>query len=176
MQQPKQFTPVHPQTWQGEQLSQELQPLLLHPQLSQPQLLHPQLSQLSQLSQPQVLQVLQPQLSQLQVLQLSQPQVLQPQLSQLQVLQLSQPQVLQLLQQQLLQFPQELQAQLLQPLMVEGAAGQGPVKKGKLRGRHNAFSAPTHVVVRAFSQPEQLRQELQFAKRMTPFLGIRCIL
>ena len=146
---------MHPQTWQGEQLSQELQPLLLHPQLSQPQLLHPQLSQLSQ---PQVLQVLQPQLSQLQVLQLSQPQVLQ------------------LLQQQLLQFPQELQAQLLQPLTVEGAAGQGPVKKGKLRGRHNAFSAPTHVVVRAFSQPEQLRQELQFAKRMTPFLGIRCIL
>ena len=164
---------MHPQTWQGEQLSQELQPLLLHPQLSQPQLLHPQLSQLSQ---PQVLQVLQPQLSQLQVLQLSQPQVLQPQLSQLQVLQLSQPQVLQLLQQQLLQFPQELQAQLLQPLTVEGAAGQGQVKKGKLRGRHNAFSAPTHVVVRAFSQPEQLRQELQFAKRMTPFLGIRCIL
>ena len=92
--------------------------------------------------------------------QLSQPQLLQPQLSQ----------------SQLLQFPQELQAQLLQPLTVEGAAGQGPVKKGKLRGRHNAFSAPTHVVVRAFSQPEQLRQELQFAKRMTPFLGIRCIL
>ena len=90
--------------------------------------------------------------------------------------QLLQPQLLQLLQSQLLQFPQELQAQLLQPLMVEGAAGQGPVKKGKLRGRHNAFSAPTHVVVRAFSQPEQLRQELQFAKRMTPFLGIRCIL
>ena len=159
---------MHPQTWQGEQLSQELQPLLLHPQLSQPQLLHPQLSQLSQ---PQVLQVLQPQLSQLQVLQLSQPQVLQ--LLQSQVLH---PQVLQLLQQQLLQFPQELQAQLLQPLTVEGAAGQGQVKKGKLRGRHNAFSAPTHVVVRAFSQPEQLRQELQFAKRMTPFLGIRCIL
>lgn len=159
---------MHPQTWQGEQLSQELQPLLLHPQLSQ-------------LSQPQVLQELQPQLSQPQ---LSQPQLLQPQLLQLsqpQVLQLLQsqvlhPQVLQLLQQQLLQFSQELQAQLLQPLMVEGAAGQGPVKKGKLRGRHNAFSAPTHVVVRAFSQPEQLRQELQFAKRMTPFLGIRCIL
>ena len=164
---------MHPQTWQGEQLSQELQPLLLHPQLSQllhPQVLHPQLSQLSQpqLSQPQLLQ---PQLSQPQVLQLLHPQVLQ--LSQLQVLH---PQVLQLLQSQLLQFPQELQAQLLQPLMVEGAAGQGPVKKGKLRGRHNAFSAPTHVVVRAFSQPEQLRQELQFAKRMTPFLGIRCIL
>ena len=169
---------MHPQTWQGEQLSQELQPLLSQPQLSQPQLLHPQLSQLSQ---PQVLQELQPQLSQPQ---LSQPQVLQPQvlqLSQPQVLQLLQsqvlhPQVLQLLQQQLLQFSQELQAQLLQPLTVEGAAGQGPVKKGKLRGRHNAFSAPTHVVVRAFSQPEQLRQELQFAKRMTPFLGIRCIL
>ena len=151
---------MHPQTWQGEQLAQELHPLLLHPQLSQ-------------LSQPQVLQELQPQLSQ--------PQLLQPQLSQPQVLQLLQsqvlhPQVLQLLQQQLLQFSQELQAQLLQPLMVEGAAGQGPVKKGKLRGRHNAFSAPTHVVVRAFSQPEQLRQELQFAKRMSPFLGIRCIL
>ena len=160
---------MHPQTWQGEQLSQELHPLLLHPQLSQ-------------LSQPQVLQELQPQLSQPQLLQpqLSQPQVLQPQLSQPQLLQpqLSQPQVLQpqLSQSQLLQFPQELQAQLLQPLTVEGAAGQGPVKKGKLRGRHNAFSAPTHVVVRAFSQPEQLRQELQFAKRMTPFLGIRCIL
>ena len=140
---------MHPQTWQGEQLSQELHPLLLHSQLSQPQVLQPQL--------------LQPQLSQPQVLQLLQSQVLHPQ-------------VLQLLQQQLLQFSQELQAQLLQPLMVEGAAGQGPVKKGKLRGRHNAFSAPTHVVVRAFSQPEQLRQELQFAKRMTPFLGIRCIL
>ena len=140
---------MHPQTWQGEQLSQELHPLLLHSQLSQPQVLQPQL--------------LQPQLSQPQVLQLLQSQVLHPQ-------------VLQLLQQQLLQFSQELQAQLLQPLMVEGATGQGPVKKGKLRGRHNAFSAPTHVVVRAFSQPEQLRQELQFAKRMTPFLGIRCIL
>ena len=140
---------MHPQTWQGEQLSQELHPLLLHSQLSQPQVLQPQL--------------LQPQLSQPQVLQLLQSQVLHPQ-------------VLQLLQQQLLQFSQELQAQLLQPLMVEGAAGQGPVKKGKLRGRHNAFSAPTHVVVRAFSQPEQLRQELQFAKRMSPFLGIRCIL
>ena len=140
---------MHPQTWQGEQLSQELHPLLLHSQLSQPQVLQPQL--------------LQPQLSQPQVLQLLQSQVLHPQ-------------VLQLLQQQLLQFSQELQAQLLQPLMVEGAAGQGPVKKGKLRGQHNAFSAPTHVVVRAFSQPEQLRQELQFAKRMTPFLGIRCIL
>ena len=140
---------MHPQTWQGEQLSQELHPLLLHSQLSQPQVLQPQL--------------LQPQLSQPQVLQLLQSQVLHPQ-------------VLQLLQQQLLQFSQELQAQLLQPLMVEGAAGQGPVKKGKLRGRHNAFSAPTHVVVRAFSQPEQLRQELQFAKRMTPFLGIRCSL
>ena len=66
---------------------------------------------------------------------------------------------------------------MLQPLTVEGAAGQGPVKKGKLRGRrHSAFSAPTLVVVRAFSQPVQLRQELQFAKRMSPFLGIRCIL
>ena len=128
-------------------------------------------SQLSQLLQPQ----LQPQ-----ELQLLQPQELQPQvqsqLSQLLHPQLH-PQLLQELHPQLLQ-PQELQPlQVVSaPLTAVGAAGQGPVKKGKLRGRHRVLSAPTDVVERVFPQPLQLRQESQLAKRMSPFLGIRFIL